>query len=45
MCGGVDGPFHGFFQLLTRTGSGKSVDSNEKSALKLSKLPSLNVIC
>lgn len=43
---GMDGPFHGFFsQLLTWTGSGKSVDSTDKSAFKLSKLPSLNVIC
>ena len=38
-------PFHGFFQLLTWTSSGKSVDNTKKSALKLVKLPSLNVIC
>ena len=37
--------FHGFFQLLTWTRSGKSVDTTEKSALKLIKLPSLKMIC
>ena len=34
-----------FFQLLTWTSSGKSVDTTEKSALKLIKSPSLKVIC
>ena len=34
-----------FFQLLTLTSSGKSVDTTQKSAFKLIKLPSLNVIC
>ena len=37
-------PFHGFFQLLTWTSSGKSVDTTKKSAFKLMKLPRLNVI-
>ena len=34
-----------FFQLLTWTSWGKSVDTTEKSALKLVKVPSLKVIC
>ena len=38
-------PFHGVFQLLTWTSSGKSVHTTEKSALKLEKVPSLKVIC
>ena len=38
-------PFHGFFQFLTWTSLGKSVDTTQRSALKLVKLPSLNVIC
>ena len=38
-------PFHGVFQLLKWTSSGKSVHTNEKSALKLVKVPSLKVIC
>ena len=38
-------PFHCFFQLLTWTSSEKSVDSTQKSALKLAKLPNFKVIC
>ena len=38
-------PFHGFFQLLTWTSSGKSVDNTQKRALKLVKLPSFKAIC
>ena len=38
-------PFHGFFQFLTWTSLGKSVDTTQRSALKLVKLPSLNMIC
>ena len=38
-------PFHGFFQFLTWTSLGKSVDTIQRSALKLVKLPSLNVLC
>ena len=34
-----------FCQLSTWTSSGKSVDTSEKSALKLVKLPNLKVIC
>ena len=34
-----------FFQLLTWTSWGKSVDNTEKSSLKLLKLSSSNVIC
>ena len=37
-------PFHGFFELLTWTSSGKSVNTTQKSAFKSIKLPSLNVI-
>ena len=32
------GPFHGFFQLSTWTSSGKSVDTTQKSTLKLVKI-------
>ena len=38
-----DRPFHSFFQLLTWTSSGKSVDMG-KSTLKLVKLPNLIMI-
>ena len=39
-----NGSFHGFyFQLLTCTSYGKSVDTAEKSALKFVNLPSLKV--
>ena len=38
-------PFHGFFQLLTWTSSGKSVEATEKSAFKWVKLPSFKAIC
>ena len=31
-------PFHGFFQLLTWTRYGKTVDTTEKSAVKISKI-------
>ena len=41
----INRPFHGFFQLLTYASWGKSVDTIEKSVLKLLKLLSLKVIC
>ena len=34
-----NGPFHGFFQLLTWTSCGKTVNTTENSALKISKTP------
>ena len=38
-------PFHGFFQFLTWTSNGKSVNTTGKRILKLIKSPSLKVIC
>ena len=40
----VNRAFHGFFQLLTGTRQGKSVNSTGKSALTLVKFPKLKVI-
>ena len=41
----LDIPFHGFFDFFIWTSSEKSVDTTEKSAIKLIKLPNLKVIC
>ena len=41
----VNRPFHGFFQLFSSAGQGKSVDSAGKSVFRLVKLPILKVIC
>ena len=35
---GSNRPFDGFFQLLTWTSWGKSIDTTEKSAFKISKI-------
>ena len=44
-CFKLDIPFHGFFDFFIWTSSEKSVDTTEKSAIKLIKLPNLKEIC